>query len=35
MSDDGTLRGWINEQVMRDKAAFERKHGGDVAGAAR
>jgi glycosyltransferase involved in cell wall biosynthesis len=35
MSDDGTLRTWIGEQVMRDKAAFERKHGGDVAGAAR
>ena len=35
MSDDGTLRGWIHEQVVRDKAAFERKHGGDVAGAAR
>jgi GT2 family glycosyltransferase len=35
MSEDGTLRAWINEQVMRDKAAFERKHGGDVAGAAR
>ena len=35
MSDDGTLRTWIGEQVVRDKAAFERKHGGDVAGAAR
>jgi GT2 family glycosyltransferase len=35
MSDDGTLRAWINEQVLRDKAAFERKHGGNVAGAAR
>jgi GT2 family glycosyltransferase len=35
MSDDGTLRAWISEQVLRDKAAFERKHGGDVAGAAR
>jgi GT2 family glycosyltransferase len=35
MSDDGTLRAWIEGQVLRDKAAFERKHGGDVAGAAR
>jgi GT2 family glycosyltransferase len=35
MSDDGTLRAWINAQVLRDKAAFERKHGGNVAGAAR
>ena len=34
-SDDGTLRAWINQQILRDKAAFERKHGGDVAGAAR
>ena len=34
-SDDGTLRAWIAEQVARDRAAFERKHGGDVAGAAR
>jgi GT2 family glycosyltransferase len=34
-SDDGTLRAWIGQQVLRDKAAFERKHGGDVAGAAR
>jgi GT2 family glycosyltransferase len=35
MSEDGTLRAWIDAQVRRDKAAFERKHGGDVAGAAR
>jgi GT2 family glycosyltransferase len=35
MSDDGTLRAWIDEQIRRDRAAFERKHGGDVAGAAR
>jgi GT2 family glycosyltransferase len=35
MSDDGTLRAWIDQQVLRDRAAFERKHGGDVAGAAR
>jgi len=34
-SDDGTLRAWIAEQVARDRVAFERKHGGDVAGAAR
>jgi GT2 family glycosyltransferase len=34
-SDDGTLRTWIAEQVARDRVAFERKHGGDVAGAAR
>ncbi len=34
-SDDGALRAWIEEQVGRDRAAFERKHGGDVAGAAR
>jgi GT2 family glycosyltransferase len=34
-SDDGTLRAWIQEQVARDRFAFERKHGGDVAGAAR
>jgi GT2 family glycosyltransferase len=34
-SDDGTLRAWIQEQVARDRVAFERKHGGDVAGAAR
>ena len=32
-SDDGTLRAWIAEQVARDRVAFERKHGGDVAGA--
>jgi hypothetical protein len=35
MSDDGALRAWIDAQIRRDKAAFERKHGGDVAGAAR
>jgi hypothetical protein len=35
MSDDGTLRTWINQQVVRDKAAFEAKHGRLVQGAAR
>jgi GT2 family glycosyltransferase len=35
MSDDGTLRAWISEQVVRDKAAFEAKHGRLVQGAAR
>jgi len=35
LTDDGTLRAWVDAQVRRDKAAFERKHGGDVAGAAR
>jgi len=34
-SDDPALRAWIQDQVQRDRMAFERKHGGDVAGAAR
>jgi GT2 family glycosyltransferase len=34
-SEDPQLRDWINQQVARDKAAFERKHGTAVAGAAR
>jgi GT2 family glycosyltransferase len=34
-SEDPQLRAWINQQVAADKAAFERKHGTAVAGAAR
>jgi GT2 family glycosyltransferase len=34
-SEDPQLRTWINQQVAADKAAFERKHGSAVAGAAR
>ncbi len=34
-SEDPQLRAWINRQVAADKAAFERKHGAAVAGAAR
>ena len=34
-SEDPDLRAWIAEQVARDRAAFERKHGTAVAGAAR
>jgi GT2 family glycosyltransferase len=34
-SEDPQLRAWINQQVAADKAAFERKHGSAVAGAAR
>lgn len=34
-SEDPQLRAWINRQVAADQAAFERKHGAAVAGAAR
>ena len=34
-TEDPQLRAWINQQVAADKAAFERKHGTAVAGAAR
>jgi len=30
-SEDPQLRAWIAEQVMADRAAFERKHGTAVA----
>lgn len=34
-SEDPALRAWIDEQIARDKAAFEQRWGTDVAGAAR
>ena len=34
-TEDPVLRGWLNQQVAADKAAFERKHGHSVRGAAR
>jgi GT2 family glycosyltransferase len=34
-SEDPGLRAWIAAQVRADQAAFERKHGTAVAGAAR
>jgi hypothetical protein len=35
LSEDAELRAWIATQVRADQAAFERKHGAAVAGAAR
>lgn len=32
---DPSLRAWIDAQILRDKAAFESRHGGGVQGAAR
>ena len=34
-TEDPVLRAWLNQQVAADKAAFERKHGHSVPGAAR
>lgn len=34
-TDDPALRAWIDQRILRDKAAFEAKHGAGVAGAAR
>ena len=34
-TDDPALRAWIDQRIALDKAAFEAKHGLDVAGAAR
>ena len=34
-TDDPALRAWIDQRIAQDKAAFEAKHGLDVAGAAR
>ncbi|MDO8211372.1 glycosyltransferase [Conexibacter sp. CPCC 206217] len=33
-SDEPALRAWVSRQVLRDKAAFEAKHGVGIAGAA-
>jgi GT2 family glycosyltransferase len=34
-TDDPALRAWIDQRIQRDKAAFQAKHGDNVAGAAR
>jgi hypothetical protein len=34
-TDDPALRAWIDQRIALDKAAFQAKHGADVAGAAR
>ncbi len=34
-TDDPALRAWIDQRILADQAAFEAKHGSNVAGAAR